>query len=168
MEYLPVVPTDTNEAIKPRISREVHLRSRGVGKCSPEGEKARAFLWLYWEGVNPKREAFHGVWPLPKASPGLPYQVRCQTPEGLPPAQRGRSHGLETEGTLASQRPRALGLSDGAHGGIHTGSAQSLTHSQLAHCGRRQRGPLPLGPRYDRRRGGQWGPPKPLHPQGCP
>lgn len=70
MEYFPVVPTDTNEATEPRISREVHLRSRGVRKCSPE-EKARAFLLPYWEEVKPKREAFHGDWPLPEASAGL-------------------------------------------------------------------------------------------------
>lgn len=95
-----MVPTDTNEAIGPRISREVHLGSRGVGKCSPEEEKARTFLWPYWEAVNPKRETFHGVWPLPGSQARAPLPGKMPDPSGLPPHQRGRSHRLKTEGTL--------------------------------------------------------------------
>lgn len=71
-------------------------------KCSPE-EKARAFLLPYWEEVKPKREAFHGNWPLPEASSGLlPGKVPdpSEHPTLHPPPQRGRSHRLETEGAF--------------------------------------------------------------------
>lgn len=84
---LALVPAATSEATEPRISREVRLGSRGVGKCSPEEEKARA--------VIPRGRHFVESDLCPKAAQGsFPRQdARPPLPERLIP-QAGNGEGL--------------------------------------------------------------------------